>query len=137
MYGSRSASKDLQCGVPQGSVLEPLIYLLYTTHLVTSFELSISTPTTANFISLSLKKNLNETAAAFSRIEACARDIDTWVLCNKLKLNRDKTEILVLSARHRPRPHIRGIVITDAIITRSTSAWSNLRPIHELGTTSF
>ena len=31
----------------------------------------------------------------------------TWMICNKLKLNRDETEILVLSVQHRPRPHMR------------------------------
>ena len=30
-----------------------------------------------------------------TRIEACLRDIATWMSLNKLKLNSDKTELLV------------------------------------------
>ena len=37
-------------------------------------------------------------------MEACVRDIDAWMTANMLKMNRDKTELLVLKARHRPLP---------------------------------
>ena len=37
-------------------------------------------------------------------VEKFVRDIDAWMAVNKLKLNRDKTE-LVLSAHHRQAPH--------------------------------
>ena len=37
-------------------------------------------------------------------IEECVRDIDAWMTVNMLKMNRDKTELLVLSACHRPLP---------------------------------
>ena len=34
------------------------------------------------------------------RLEACVREIDTWMFLNKLKLNKDKTELLVISSCH-------------------------------------
>jgi hypothetical protein len=43
---------------------------------------------------------------AKSKIEACVSDIDAWMTSNMLKMNRDKTELLVLSARHLPQPPI-------------------------------
>ena len=41
---------------------------------------------------------------ARSTLEPSARDIDIWMLCNKLKLNDDKTEMLIFHAKHRPAP---------------------------------
>ena len=38
------------------------------------------------------------------KVEACVHEIDKWMMSNKLKLNTDKTEVLLLSAAHRPRP---------------------------------
>ena len=38
------------------------------------------------------------------RLEACVREIYSWVLLNRLKLNKDKTELLVISSLHRARP---------------------------------
>ena len=37
-------------------------------------------------------------------IEQCVRDIDNWMAINKLKLNQDKTEVVLISSRYRPRP---------------------------------
>ena len=37
--------------------------------------------------------------------------------CNKLKLNQDKTEHLVVSSRYRPRPPLNHIQIEDDIIS--------------------
>ena len=34
------------------------------------------------------------------RLEACVREIDIWMFLNKLKLNKDKTELLVISSCH-------------------------------------
>ncbi|CAB3984878.1 Hypothetical predicted protein [Paramuricea clavata] len=41
---------------------------------------------------------------------------------NKLKLNSDKTEILVFSARHRPSPSLSYINVCDDVIGLSTKA---------------
>ena len=43
-----------------------------------------------------------EADLARAKIEACTRDIDRWMSRNMLKLNRAKTELVILNARHRP-----------------------------------
>ena len=56
------------------------------------------------------------------RIEACVSDIDRWMLQNLLKLNRSKTELLILNAEHRPSPPIAAVTIGDAVINPSKTA---------------
>ena len=41
-----------------------------------------------------------------SKIEACVSDINEWMTDNKLKLNNDKTELLILHTHHRPSPSL-------------------------------
>ena len=55
-------------------------------------------------------------------MEACVRDIDTWMTANILKMNRDKTELLVLKARHRPFPPLTSISACDEEIDLSSKA---------------
>ena len=51
-----------------------------------------------------------------TRVEACVRDIDLWMVQNRLKLNQEKTEVLVFSSRYRPRPNIHDLTIVDEIV---------------------
>ena len=39
-------------------------------------------------------------------IQSCVNDISKWMTANKLKLNKDKTEVIVISSQHRPRPQL-------------------------------
>lgn len=47
---------------------------------------------------------------------SCVTDIGDWMLCNKLKLNQDKMELLVVSSRFRPRPPLNHVQIGDDVI---------------------
>ena len=57
-----------------------------------------------------------------SRVEACIRDVNQWMTANKLMLNHDKTELLVLHARHRPPPTLDSILVGSKTIYPSNSA---------------
>ena len=63
-----------------------------------------------------------EPACSKSRIELCIQDINKWMTANKLMLNSDKTELLVLNARHRPPPPLNNISIGPDLISTSNSA---------------
>ena len=56
------------------------------------------------------------------KMEACVRDIDLWMLCNRLKLNQDKTEVLIFSSPYRPRPSLDNLTIVDEIVACSPMA---------------
>ena len=57
-----------------------------------------------------------------SKIEACVRDIDSWIIMNKLKVNGDKTDILVFSSPYRPRPALDFLDIVSENVRCSTTA---------------
>ena len=52
---------------------------------------------------------LHDQAPSVQAIESCLNDIDAWMLANMLKLNRDKTELLVIGPKHKVNPPIKGI----------------------------
>ena len=54
-----------------------------------------------------------EQQSSLARIEACVSHVDSWLVRNKLKLNRGKTELLVLNANHR---HIQPYQIQDTSV---------------------
>jgi len=61
----------------------------------------------------------SSTELARASIEACVSDIDKWMSQNLLKMNRSKTELLILNAKHRPSPPIDSVTICDAAIQPS------------------
>ena len=61
-------------------------------------------------------------ASAVHSIEACASEIDEWMRLNKLKLNSDKSELLVINFKYRPRPSLDSISISEQVVNSSVSA---------------
>ena len=75
--GATSCSKDLRCGVPQGSVLGPILYVLYTSTLsdiVRSHGLSCHFYADDTQLYCSFK--LHDQVASAQVIESCSNDID-------------------------------------------------------------
>lgn len=123
--GIKSKVKELRYGVPQGSVLGPILYLLYTSPIgdvIRRHGLNYHLYADDTQLYLSFKPTPAEQAGSIAKIEACVSEIDSWMVSNKLKLNRGKTELLVLSARHRPPPSIEYIDVSGERIKPSPSA---------------
>ena len=57
-----------------------------------------------------------------ARLHDCLADIDTWMTLNRLKLNKEKTELLVLHSRHRSPPAFASLKIGSEVILPSHSA---------------
>ena len=120
--GSQSSRRELRCGVPQGSVLGPILFLLYTSPLgdiMRYHQVKFHLYADDTQLYLTFKSSPEMAKAA---MEACVRDIDTWMTANMLKMNRDKTELLVLKARHRPLPPLMSISVCDEEINLSSKA---------------
>ena len=62
--------------------------------------------------------------SSVARVEFCVREIDNWMTINKLKLNRDKTELLVISFKYLPCPSLDSMVFGDYCVCSLITARS-------------
>ena len=99
-----SSKHKLACGVPQGSVLGPILYSIYTAPIADVIKRhGMGYHFYVDDTQIYMSFNPSDVLQSKSLIEECIQDVQLWVVANKLKLDWDKTELLVLTARQRPR----------------------------------
>ena len=103
--GCQSESFNLNCGVSQGSCLGPLLFTIYTSSLIDVVEDYLpSVHCYADDIQLYISFNpVDKTghSDAIAAIESCIQVIRSWMHDNKLLLNEDKTEFLLIGTKQQ------------------------------------
>ena len=124
LEGKQSNSEILSFGVPQGSVLGPLLYTLYTVPLgrvITSH--SIGFHMYADDTQLYKGAFPPDLPSLIENIESCTMSVKSWMDTNKLKLNSDKTEVLLCSTDYKIKAiKTPNINIADECISFSSKA---------------
>ena len=103
--GTLSDSFSLQCGVPQGSCLGPILFVIYASKLfeITSRHLpEVHCYADDTQLYLSFKPGLREShVEALLHMQRCIDDLRQWMLMDRLKLNDEKTEFLLVGTRQQ------------------------------------
>ena len=92
-----SSRSDLSFGVPQGSVLGLLLFILYITPLSSLVSgHAIPHHLHADDSQLYVSFSPGNSAAALNGLQSCSASVQSWMSKNKMKLNPDKTEFLLI-----------------------------------------
>ena len=85
-------------GVPQGSILGPILFLLYISEIEDIAELyGLKIHIFADDMQLYISFQNYNGFQSISNIEHCLRHIKMWMSANFLKINEDKTNLVIIS----------------------------------------
>ena len=123
--GKTSTKFHTKYGVPQGSCLGPLLFVLYTSRLFKIIEHHLPdvhtyADDTQLYVSFSADSG-SEQSAALEAMQSCIVDIRNWMLQDRLKLNYDKTEFIVIGTRQQlAKVNVDSLQVGESIVTAAS-----------------
>lgn len=130
---SVSDNFDLNCGVPQGSCLGPILFLLYASRLFQVIAKHL--PAAHGYaddtqLYLSFKPDsLLSGEKAVQDMENCISDVRSWMFSNELMINDTKTEFIIIGSRQQllkvniSSVKVGGADISPVKCVRNLGAW--------------
>jgi hypothetical protein len=99
--GTYSSSKNITCGVPQGSILGPLLFLIYVNDMVSAVtcKLLLYADDSALMVSHSDVSIIQE------RLSQELEAVGSWLVDNKLSLHLGKTESILFGSKRQLGRH--------------------------------
>ena len=118
MGSALSSARTLTSGVPQGGILSPIIFTIYTADM----ELWLETSSLFNFADDTTTNNKSESTEEIKRrLEEDAENVLAFMASNGLIANQSKTEFLLLNEKTNPTEKLTELKVGDSIIKRSCS----------------
>ena len=123
--GVQSSCRLLRYGVPQGSVLGPFLFTIYTQPLagvISQHQLSYHFY--ADDTQIYGSERPEKVNSLLNKLEECIADVQCWMGANRLALNGDKTEVLLTgSANSRSKVTAnKGITVGESFVQFSNTA---------------
>ena len=101
MSGTRSTQSELQCGISQGSVLGPILFLYTADVMQIADRHGLSAHSYADDTQLKFHEKADQCLQRLPSLEACVNKISEWMSSKWLKLNTDKTQFIWLGIRQQ------------------------------------
>ena len=123
---TQSSSFKLNFGVPQGSCLGPLLFTVYASKLFDVVKHHLPTvhwyaDDTQLYVSFSPNDETGQDEAV-AAVQRCVDDIRLWMTADKLLLNDDKTEFVVIGTKQQlAKVQLNNITIGQFEITPTSS----------------
>ena len=101
-----SAITPVHSGVPQGSVLGPILFTMYIKHLSVIIDShSIIHQSFADDLQLQMSAPPDGMSELLHSMQSCIGDVQAWTTTNMLKLNDNKTELMLVTSKRTKHLH--------------------------------
>ena len=93
--GKSTGKKDVKIGIPQGSTLGPTLSLVFINDIVSSFKSTRCSIFADDVVIYISHKNLEHLT---NKLQNGLNELSTWYNDNRLKINIDKTKVMLLKS---------------------------------------
>ena len=108
-----SAFAPVHSGVPQDSVLGPILLTMYIRPLSAIIDShSIIHHSFADDLQLQMSAPPDRISELLHTMQSCIRDVKAWATVNMLKLNDNKTELMLVTSKRTKHLHRLPTTIT-------------------------
>ena len=110
----------ISCGVPQGSILGPLLFLIYINDLPLASKSAAAILFADDTNTLYTGKNYHELVV---NVSIDLKILSDWFKCNKLALNETKTNLMIFHRKNNKPPEnltvtLNGITLDRVVTTK-------------------